>query len=417
MANEIPQMSLKQATLNQGSFTPIVYTPQVEDMTILQKSLAQREARQESASEKQTAVDVALAQVEDKLNPNEKEWFANYKGDIQQQIQEQIDLGDYGSAIRTANRMAGKAASDSQILDRIKANEVYQQAKKEVIARNDISQDTKDWWLDTHQYSYTDKYDADGNVIGGEYSQFEDRPAAPVDMNALAEKAIRFAAPEKDIHSSDSTVTRGNTVYEKDSKGNYVAKESNPNNLTDPRANITTSKGQSVSRTWLTEEKLKEVMNAVFAGTNGAKEAVIQDRKVALWKLRKLKQQYDTSTDEEERNSLLSSSKLYENDLYDKGILMSEDEYIAKKVSPILHNAAYDWKEYHTSSNDSFVNGDNGSRGGSSMAGIEGLPKGFGVPLRLEGAGVVEMEWGSYGNNVKERAYNAAESSKQILMP
>ena len=35
MAYETPQMSLKQATLPQSSFTPIVYTPQTEDSEYL----------------------------------------------------------------------------------------------------------------------------------------------------------------------------------------------------------------------------------------------------------------------------------------------------------------------------------------------------------------------------------------------
>ena len=45
MPNEIPNMSLKQATFNQGSFTPVVYTPQKADMNILANSLAKLEER------------------------------------------------------------------------------------------------------------------------------------------------------------------------------------------------------------------------------------------------------------------------------------------------------------------------------------------------------------------------------------
>ena len=45
MANTIPTITLKQATLPQNSFVPQVYTPQTADVSLLANSLAQREAR------------------------------------------------------------------------------------------------------------------------------------------------------------------------------------------------------------------------------------------------------------------------------------------------------------------------------------------------------------------------------------
>ena len=78
MANEIPKMSLKQATLAQGSFAPIIYTPQTEDLSLLQRSLAQLEARQTSAAEQQAKFNETAAKLQTLVNPEEKQWVYDY---------------------------------------------------------------------------------------------------------------------------------------------------------------------------------------------------------------------------------------------------------------------------------------------------------------------------------------------------
>ena len=109
------------------------------DFGVLERGLANLEARMNTASEKQAGVDAALADVESKLNPAEREWFSSYKKDIKDQIQGEIDAGNFGSAIRKANKLAGQVANDSRILGRIEANAKYQQALKEVQNNNALS--------------------------------------------------------------------------------------------------------------------------------------------------------------------------------------------------------------------------------------------------------------------------------------
>ena len=407
MANEIPQMSLKQATLAQGSFTPIVYTPQTEDFSLLQKSLAQMEARQEKASEQQTAVDLVLGETEDKLNAAELPWFNEYKQNIKKQIQDEVDAGNYGSAIRVATRLAGKVKSDTQLKNRIKQNANYQEALKTVKANTNLSKDTKDWWIDTHKYSYNDEEGV---------TDYNDLPADPVDLVSLSAKAIQLTAPEKYSNTKETSSHKGsqNDITNADGTGKGSS------------YSTTTSHGESISEQWLDEKKLKEVMDRVFAGTKGAKEAIIQDRRVSIWKLSKLKEEYDNpNTTPERRAEINSESKLYEDDVYDKGVLMGEDEYIAKKVNPILHNAAYHHKDRRVSNSYSHDSGsriDNAAKGGGSYAGnpgngivVPGMPKGLEFPLRLTQGGVVNIPWGDYGDHAKKEAADAAENAWYVL--
>lgn len=385
MANEIPVMSLKQATLNQGSFSPIIYQPQVEDLNILQRSLAQREAREEKAAEQQTAIDNALGQIEDKLNPTEKEWFTNYKNDIKYQIQEQINAGNYGDAIRVATKLAGNVVSDSKILDRVKAQEIYKNAIDKVKSRTDISKDTKEWWIANHQYRYNDLTDANGNIIGGDYDQFDDAPASAIDLTDLENKAIRFAAPTRTNRAGGKTTDTGGNDW--------------VNNIEE-----------------LTPEKLKDVMKGVFASTPGAKEYLIQEKQVAEFKLKQYQDLIDDAASDTERKELEDKMQVYAKDLYEDGIRLSQDEYFAKKVNPVLYGAAY--KHTTTSSHSSERTGTI-TTPGKGPVNITDYPYGFLDDIKTfepGKGGTVNLITGNTAERAESEAAAAADKAKGIIV-
>ena len=217
MPNEIPNMSLKQATFNQGSFTPVTYTPQTADMNILANSLSKMEARQEKAAERQGAVDSALAKVEAQIHNDKdtQQWFSNYKDNIQKQIQSQIDVGDYGNAIRVATKLADKVMLDPAVQGRLKAEEKYQQEVKTQQARRDkgeISQNTYDWWLSNNSYKYEDIYDNNGNIIGGTDYIADFRPVADINWAAQAQAAFKMISPDKKSVSKDYSTANANST-------------------------------------------------------------------------------------------------------------------------------------------------------------------------------------------------------------
>ena len=79
---ELPTMSLKALQFNPVAFTPFQYEYKPTDFSVLERSLAQREQRMNEAAEAKGAIDVALAETELKLHENDKEWFRNYKENI-----------------------------------------------------------------------------------------------------------------------------------------------------------------------------------------------------------------------------------------------------------------------------------------------------------------------------------------------
>ena len=209
MADIIPQMRLKQATLPQSSFTPIVYTPQTEDFNLLQRSLAQMEARREKASEKQTAIDIALGEIEHKLNSAEIPWFNEYKQNIKKSIQDEVNAGNYGDAIRIATKAAGSISSDTSLIGRIKANEAYKKELESVKNNNKINSVTKQRWEAQNLYSYEDIKDDAGNIVGGTEWKSSWTPVEHYAVNDIQRLAAQMTPEESKV--TDKT-TSGSTL-------------------------------------------------------------------------------------------------------------------------------------------------------------------------------------------------------------
>jgi len=377
-------------TVFQG--TSVDFDP--HDFGVYERGIAGLEARMTKAAEQQTALDVALGEVEMKLNPTEREWFAGYKQNIKNQIQGDIDAGNFGSAIRKATKLAGDVANDSRILGRIQENAQYQEFVKDVMSNNKLDKDTKDWALATHPYNYTDKYDVNGNPISNVSNGYYDRPVDPVDITKLGAEAISLVAPTKsDV--SGSTSNAGGI-------GSKTAANGQP----------LTSSSFGLAIQELTEDRLKEVFDAVFLNTPGAKEYIIQNRNVSLWKYKQLEDLENNAVTPEEKLDYANQKALYEADLYDDGMLMGETEYIAKHISPILHNAAY---KYVTRSSGSHYGSDGSSSSNSNPANPEDYPTGEREEARTVGGGVVQIDRTQDINKAKGEVKDASNTTKSIL--
>lgn len=201
---EIPTLSLKTVQFQPTVFTPSQYEYQAADMSILERSLAQRESRMKEAAQNKSAIDRTLGELELKFNPAEAEWFEGYKQDIRNQIQSSIDSGDYGAAIRNATTLAGSVIQDPRILGRIRSQEAYQKELQTQQARRDrgeISQNTYDWWINNNKYSYTDSTDGNGNYVEASPWQAATRPVKDINWAEQAATAFKLITPKKNTSS------------------------------------------------------------------------------------------------------------------------------------------------------------------------------------------------------------------------
>ena len=325
-----------------------------EDLSGLWKMIDTRNERYREAIKQKSAIDVALGNL--KLNAAEDKWKYDYARKIQKRIDDAATMGDYGDALDTAVLEAGKAVSSPEVMGRIRANEAYEKKKQEVESRNDISDLTRQRWLDQNKYHYEDTYDNEGNIIGGTEWNAGWSPVSRVEITKLAQAAAQIAAPYKGSTSTSksgqSSVTDQNGLYgEKGSKsGSTMLSKSGGS-----------SRSSSYSYQRLPEEKIKEVFDVLWKADNQAMLSLEQDYQDIKWKVEKLTKERDETTDEVKRKSLDDELIKYNASyLGNNKQPMSEQEYMLSKVNPLLHAMAYNYiqKSSSISSNNSVSYGD-----------------------------------------------------------
>ena len=330
MANKIPQMSLKQATPIQGSFTPIIYTPQTEDLNLLQRSLAQLEARQTSAAEQEAKFNESAAELQKLVNPEEKQWVYDYINRQSAGFKSSIESGDYGAALRQAAIAGRNLLSTPEAVGRIKAQEEYKEEVKTQQARRDkgeISQNTYDWWMFNNPYKYEDTYDSNGNIIGGSSFVAKSRPVADINWAAQAQAAFQMISPYK------KSITR------------------NPSSLGDV-TNIESSKldGYSHATQRINKQDIIDNIKYLLASTPDGYRQAEQAFDVANFEISKMEERYkeliakDPNSDD--AKALRQKLEVRKNFMYNNGSPIDYKEYYARMVTDNLYadKLAYDWR-------------------------------------------------------------------------
>lgn len=341
----LPEMSIAQMQYNPATFQGVSFTPQAPDMNILARSLAQAEERQDKAVEKQTAIDIALGDIENKLNAAEIPWFNEYKKNIQQQIKNEIDNGNYGSAIRVATKAAGSISSDTSLIGRIKANEAYKKELESVKNNNRIGSVTKQRWEAQNLYSYEDIKDDAGNIVGGTEWKSSWTPVEHYAVNDIQRLAAQMTPEESKV--TDKT-TSGSTLGTLE--GKKVSK------LSDAELELgrgSTSRYNEYQRK--TEENLKAVIKQLFKEHPEYKASLEQDYEDAKWLYMEAdKKSRDMSLSEEKRQYQANEASMYLESISDGAgnILYDPNKYIEQTVFPMMKNMAYNNTTSKT--NDSF---------------------------------------------------------------
>lgn len=357
---EIPTLSLKTVQFNPTVFTPTQYEYKAADMSILERSLAQRETRMKEAAQGKNAIDRTLAELELKLNPAEAEWFEGYKQDIRNQIQSSIDSGDPGAAVRDATTLAGSVIQDPRILGRIRSQEAYDTELKTQQARRDrgeISQNTFDWWVAHNTYSYTDNKDANGNFIEGSPWKADTRPVKDINWAEHAATAYKLITPKK----GSSKRGGGHSTTNADGTGDGNK----------------WSKGSSTEQ--ITVEDILENIDELLSATPDGYRQAEQAFDVATFDLKRLQEKYNSLADDDPNKDVIGEQLDARKKLmYKNGSPITYKEYYARMITDnkYAHTLAYKWT---TSENESF-NSNNYQAAGSGAGGSIGSGFGIGFP-------------------------------------
>lgn len=319
------QMSLKVVPFNFGTFTPYQYNYQGQDLSILERSLANRETRMEKAYQQMTAIDSALGSIETQLNPSESQWFYNYKNNIKNQIRNSIDSRDFGNAIRTSMSLAGQTASDSAILSRIEANKKYQEWRNNIqqrVDKGEISQDTAKWAITNNPYQFSETKDIYGNVIGGKLKDAK-QVYNTINWGDIAAKAAAFNRPNV-IQSESGGGGTNPALYNAENE-----------QLAQLNGLLGAATGTWRSGSQLEQVTSKEILNTIGNILNmpDLKNQAIQDYNVSVWNYQQ--QLSDGSLNDIDRKNLI------EQGLVKNGSVISLSDYLNEKSKLFVDALSY----------------------------------------------------------------------------
>lgn len=303
-------------------WTPAVFqgeewSPTPFDYSIMERSFARQEERQNKANQQATAVDAALADIEKNLHndPKTNQWWADYKSEVKQKIQDYANVGDWQGALNMATQMAGEVATDSAVIGRLEANKNYKAWTDELQKRVDagkISKDTRDYFLENNKFNYEDKFDSDGNIVRGDTYENLDRPVDDINVDDFIFKAFKLCTARKPESSNFKTTTADGIT--KSSTQEYV-------DAAAIRANL----------------------REIFELESGVEEALHQRWRVEKAKYRKLQKEADASPEDKDAKDRL---KVYRERLGKNLGTLSFEDYVIKLLgnTAISNNLAYNWK-------------------------------------------------------------------------
>lgn len=208
MPNENNIMSLKTAPLKFASFTPVQYTPQTIDYTSFARSMAAQEAREEKANQYLTLIDNTLGEKRKLLNKEDYSWLAEQADNARKEVDKQLALGNWQSAIRVARKSAKDLARNTELENRIKANEIYITERNKIQSGN-YSSYTKRRWDAINKYKF--------NGIADWNATFQ--PVADMSISDIWNVAVSRAPIRS--NSVSSSKTRNSTSFV-DNKGNII---------------------------------------------------------------------------------------------------------------------------------------------------------------------------------------------------
>lgn len=152
MAN-IPTISLKSVPLQYTAFTPTQFVSQTADPTLLSKSMKEQEQREEKANAYMAAINDTLEKKRLGLNKADYDWMAELANNTRRDVEKQLELGNWQSAIRLAKQAANDLSKNTELADRIKANEVFTIERNKIQSGN-YNDLTKRRWDDLNRYKF-----------------------------------------------------------------------------------------------------------------------------------------------------------------------------------------------------------------------------------------------------------------------
>ena len=327
--------------VGQSGFTPAtfqagVFTPQKEDMSLLQRSLATLDERKEKTDQQRAAIMSALGNL--KLGPEEDKWKADYANRISKRIDAAAQFGDYSAALEEATRMAGEALSNPEVTSRVRYHEAREKWLTNLenrAARGEIDSDTLARAKYENAYNYQDTYDDNGNIIGGTAWNATFEPVKDLNLSQVMAEIKSLVTP-----NAKATSGRGGTsqVY-LDSEGKQTTDASKARGV----FSTVSGGGSSHSETGVTAQQWANAYDAWMRMHPEAARQFEQKRQNNIWLYKQdLMRSQDMNLSAEERaNAKANADVQYAQMIDAEGGLLTAENYARSIVNPMFKVMQY----------------------------------------------------------------------------
>lgn len=277
------------------------YVPSV-DLNTLGKTFDTLEQGHKEAVKAASDLEVTMANLP--LNEAENEWRQQKINEIKKTIDDNTIFGNSYAALDDLILKSGNLMSDQGMIGRLQAQKDFKDFEARVLNDKSLPQNYKEYFLENNPYYYKDKYDKNGNLIGGTKWSPTVSPTTVINPMDLLNQALKIASEDAGSYTRYRWLDENGNItndYRKSVVGEYF--------------DATTSQWQRLS-----EDKIRAALNSVIKATPGAKESLLQDYNVSLWYGKK--NNVDT-------------------DAYKNDIAVDFDEYIENKFEGAIKSSAY----------------------------------------------------------------------------
>lgn len=346
MAIQDRKISLGNVAFNPATFQGAVFTPQQENMSLLQHSVDKLDERKEKTDQQTAIIAKALGDIE--LNAEDHLWKAYYINKIKSKINSAAQFGDYSTALEVATRLAGESIVDPELRGREKANIQYQTWKKsldESVTAGRIDKRTADRLKEENVYRFVPLYNDYGNIVG-----FRDWETVGGLKGGNIEQAVNKVSLESLFAEVDKIVAE-----HKGSSSKFTGRDSSGSIIDLYGENVSTLTKTSSTFAYKDRDVLQGVFDELTTRHPELTAYLEQMKKDDAWEIKKLEQSInDPNTDSNTLASDKQKLKDLKTGLYTKNGLgiKSTKDYLFYRSNKSISAMAY-----HNYFNDSTIQG------------------------------------------------------------
>lgn len=203
MAIENYRLNLNTAGWTPAVFSGIEYKPVANDYSLLNRSMALQEERQNKAIQQRSSLDVTLGKIKASLpnNTETNEFINNLETKINKKINNAVDNMDYSSAMNIAIEEAGNLAKDRELIDRIRDYERYNELIEEITKlqkERHISAKSAKYLKEFNKYEYNANNPWDYTVV----------PVDDFDYTTILKEAFNEIQPDRNNPKTPNVAMR-----------------------------------------------------------------------------------------------------------------------------------------------------------------------------------------------------------------